>query len=81
MLENYARCYMDYQIDKKNVRFSHPPPKKTQKILFFHSCQSARGNMYKDKILECLPLIKFNYSYSLIIKSDIETEAWGQIVE
>lgn len=51
--------------------FLIPPKKNPQKILFFHSCQSARGNMYKDKILEFLPLIEFNYSYySLIIKSD-----------
>lgn len=40
-------------------------------IIFFHSFQSARENMYKDKILECLPLIEFNYSnYNMIIKSD-----------
>lgn len=70
MLENYAKCYMDYQIDKKKCQIFSSPPKK-QKILFFHSCQSARGNMYKDKILEFLPLVEFNYSYyNMIIKID-----------
>lgn len=52
----------------KNVRFSL----LSKKYCFFHSFQSARENMlYKDKILECLPLIEFNYSnYNMIIKSD-----------
>lgn len=55
----------------KKCQIFSSPPKKNQKILFFHSCQSARGNMYKDKILEFLPLVEFNYSYyNMIIKID-----------